>query len=131
VKEDYIFLIHAYAYERLAAGASFQEVVEYLRANNVNVNDVQVIDAIRVAYSLVFVDSSRTQIMFNPDDTMKRRMQIEAYFRYLEYMELAESRQNAEEAKGHAQKAILLTLAALFVSIVIGLIQINLQLASQ
>ena len=124
MKTDYIYLIHKYAYNNLEEGASYQATIKYLEENAVKTDNVHVMDSIKRTFSQVFIDSNRASIGFDPNYTGKYYMLTDAYYRYLEYMELAESRKNAEEAKRHATTAIILTLVALAASILIGLVQI-------
>lgn len=121
---DYIKLLHQYAYEHIEDGVSFPEILEYLKTQGIDVDDVHLKSSIARTFSQAFVDSNRASIGFSMTDTGKHYMLTDAYYRHLEYLELEESRKNAESAKKQSLIAIILTLFALIASTIIGILQI-------
>lgn len=110
MKEDFIILIHKYGYERLGKFVTRDDVWEYLKANGVDISPPE----IRTAIDEVLTDSyisgyseGRSIYVFKSD----------AYYRYLEYLELVESRRSSAVATWIA-------VTALIVSIIIGMVQI-------
>ncbi len=121
---DYILLIHKLAYDNLENGISYQAVIDKLKSKGLDINNQSLIASIDRTFNQVFVDSNRANVGFSKDYTGNYFMLTDAYFRYLEYVELVESRKNAESAKRQARHAIYITLFALVVSIVIGILQL-------
>ena len=125
MEKDYIYLIHKLAYENLESGVSFPETLKYLEANGIKGIDGQKLESIQRTYSQVFIDSNRASIGFDPKGNSKFYMLTDSYYRHLEYLELVESRRNAEDAKRQSLIAIGLTLLALIASVIIGILELR------
>lgn len=110
MKEDYIILIHKFAAEHAQEGFLNKELLSYLDANGVSVEDIEDRRAIRrvlVSITINRMASSSEPHFIDP----------ESYFRYLDYLEMKSAQDNAKSAHRWAIAAIVLSAA-------IGLLQL-------
>jgi hypothetical protein len=118
--EDYILLIHKYGYEHIYDGVTFKDTLEYLEQHSINVKDARMLDRIKVAFSVTYDHNPGLVPYLNEGGTHYTSiltLPIESYFRYLDYIDLKETREGSA-------KATKIAITAIVIGIVVGIAQI-------
>lgn len=108
MNKDYIILIHQYAYEHLLDGATTQEVKDFLAIKGVATNETRLANTIEDVFGQVFVHGYKPTMGYTKGEA-RYYMLSEAYYRYIEYIELLEARKNSKIATWLAVIALFAT----------------------
>lgn len=103
MKEDFIILLHKYGYEHNGQPITGDELLEYLKSNGIDIDEhymkSSVLHVISEAFTEAYSRNGQTLIF-----------KSEAYYRYLEYLELVAANRNSKEARWLSVIAIGITI---------------------
>lgn len=126
--------VYAYAYEKASSNQSFSynDIAAYISKNKqygISVKDPGFVVGENRSYFEDAIHSIFGQSLTQNDLAIKKYMKPQAFFQYVDYMELRQAQKESKEARKAANKAQNTANWALGLAIVIGLVQITIALA--
>lgn len=118
---DVVLTIYKYCYQHVNRGTSYNEIVGLLSNKNIDAT-VQPYHEI-VRQTLIKIYGHDSFEYYNADNPFP--MQPEAYFQYLDLLELNQARKDSRSARKDALKAQKTANWALGIAIFVGLLQIT------
>lgn len=120
-RPDYIVEMHKYSYENLNKGCTLPEMVAHLKSIGLKADEPPLNNSVIQIFGQIFVDSYKATTGYTQGDA-RYWMQSEAYFRYLDYIEMRDAQENAKQATKIAIWAIIISGALALGQIITSLI---------
>lgn len=117
--KDYILLLHKYAYENMNEGITFKDALALLNDNGIETGGPK-FNKIKETYCMLIDNNYNMFSLLDPGEINyehKHFMHPEAYFRYLDYVEMTEAREGSKRATTIAIAAIIVSIFSTFVQI--------------
>jgi hypothetical protein len=121
--KNYIIEMHEIATARLEKPISLPEMISILKIRGYPADTQPLLNSVTRVFGEIFIIEYNEQRGYSTSEEAKFTMTGEAYYRYLGYLEM-------QQAHASSKQAGKIAIAAIIISIIVGILQIISQLAS-